>query len=307
LARFYNELMNQLFGGIEAGGTKFVCAIGTRPGDLRAETRIPTTTPEETIGRAIDFFHVVTGTESLVAIGIASFGPIDPDPESPRYGHITSTPKAGWSDADLVGPIGRKLGVRVAFDTDVNGAALGEHRWGAARDVETFIYVTIGTGIGGGAMVEGQLLHGLLHPEMGHMLLERREDDEFEGFCPYHGSCLEGLAAGPAIERRWGATAETLPEDHPAWELEAHYLAQGLVNLICAISPERIILGGGVMEQRQLFPMIRHKVRTMLAGYVRSPEITDENERFIVPPGLGNRAGVLGALALAEQALLRPI
>jgi fructokinase len=199
----------------------------------------------------------------------------------------------------------RALGVPVGFDTDVNGAALGEHRWGAAQGRDTFVYLTVGTGIGGGAMVEGQLLHGLVHPEMGHMLMARRHDDKFPGACPYHGSCLEGLASGPAIEMRWDAAPQTLPADHPAWELEAYYLALGLSNLICALSPQRIILGGGVMSQAQLFPLIRSRVRHFLNDYIQAPAITVENNGFIVPPGLGHRSGVLGAIALAERALAR--
>jgi fructokinase len=286
--------MSKLFGGIEAGGTKFICAIGT------GETRILTSTPDETIQQAVDFFANQT-SEPIAAIGIGSFGPVDPKPDSPTWGHITTTPKPGWANSDFAGPIGRALGIPVAFDTDVNGAALGEHRWGAAQDVDTFIYLTVGTGIGGGGMVEGRLLHGLVHPEMGHMLLPRREGDDFPGVCPYHGSCLEGLAAGPAIETRWGVRAETLLIDHPAWELEAHYLAFGLANLICALSPQRVILGGGVMEQLQLFPMIRLKVRDLLNGYIQAPVISEDSESFIVPPGLGNRAGVLGAIALAAN------
>lgn len=293
--------MGKLFGGIEAGGTKFVCAIGTAPNDIRAETRFPTTTPDETIRRAVEFFASQTAGR-IAAIGIGSFGPVDPNPDSPSWGYVTTTPKPGWTNTDFAGPIGRALGVPIAFDTDVNGAALGEHRWGAAQDVDTFIYLTVGTGIGGGGMVAGRLLHGLVHPEMGHMLLPRREDDDFPGFCPYHGSCLEGLAAGPAIEQRWGARAETLVDDHPAWELEAHYLAFGVANLISAISPQRIVLGGGVMEQLHLFRIIRSKVRSLLNGYISAAAITEENEAFIVPPGLGNRAGVLGAIALAETA-----
>jgi fructokinase len=294
--------MSQLFGGIEAGGTKFVCAIGTGPDDIRAEERFPTTRPGETIGRAIEFFRSQS-SGPLAAIGIGSFGPVDPRPDSPTWGYITTTPKPCWRDTDFAGPVGRAIGVPVAFDTDVNGAALGEHRWGAAQDVDTFIYLTVGTGIGGGGMASGRLLHGLVHPEMGHMLLPRRDDDDFPGFCPFHETCLEGLAAGPAIEKRWGARAETLAEDHPAWELEAHYLAFGVANLICALSPSRVILGGGVMEQLHLFPMIRTKVHDLLGGYIQAPEITGNGNEFIVPPGLGNRAGVLGALALAEATL----
>ena len=294
--------MSNLFGGVEAGGTKFVCAVGGGEDDLRSETRFPTTTPEETIRRALEFFREATGGESLDAVGIASFGPIDPNPASPTFGFLTTTPKPGWTNIDLVGPIARALGVPVGFDTDVNGAAMAEGRWGIAQGLDSFIYLTIGTGIGGGAMVGGRPVHGLLHPEMGHMLITRRADDEFEGTCPYHDACFEGLAAGPAIERRWGSKAETLAEDHPAWELEAHYLALGVANLICVLSPQRVILGGGVMSQRHLFPLVRQKVRELLNGYVQVAAITGENSTFIVPPGLGNRSGILGALALAEQA-----
>jgi fructokinase len=300
----YNDRMNEIFGGIEAGGTKFVCAVGTGPDDVRAETRFGTTTPDETIHRAIDFFREAAEEYSLAAIGIASFGPIDPRPGSPTWGFITSTPKNGWAQVDFAGPIREALGVPVAFDTDVNGAALGEHRWGAAQDVETFIYLTIGTGIGGGAMVEGRLLHGLLHPEMGHMTISRRPGDDFPGTCPYHPSCLEGHASGPAIEGRWGTRADLLPPHHRAWELEAHYISEGLANLVCALSPQRLVLGGGVMEQEQLFALLRRKVPERLNGYIEAPEITAQCDDFIVPPGLGNRAGVLGAIALAEQATL---
>jgi fructokinase len=292
----------QLFGGIEAGGTKFVCAVGTGPDDLRAETRFPTTTPQETIGQAIAFFTEQAKKEPLAAIGIASFGPVDPNPASPTFGYITTTPKPGWANTDLAGEIGRALGVPIGFDTDVNGAALGERRWGAAQELDTFIYLTIGTGLGGGGMVNGRLMHGLIHPEMGHMRLPHDwTADPFAGACPYHGDCLEGMAAGPAMEKRWGQRAETLPADHPAWALEAHYLALGLVNLICTLSPQRIIMGGGVMAQPQLFPLIRRKTQELLNGYVQSPQILERIDQYIVPPGLGNRAGVLGAIALAER------
>lgn len=292
-----------LFGGIEAGGTKFVCAVGTDPNDLRAETRFPTTTPEETIGQAIAFFEEQARQEPLAAIGISSFGPVDPNPNSPTFGYITTTPKPGWAHTDFAGFIGRALGVPVGFDTDVNGAALGEHRWGAAQGLDTFIYLTIGTGLGGGGMVNGKLIHGLIHPEMGHIRPPRHPDDDYPGACPFHGDCFEGMAAGPALEGRWGQRGETLPIDHPAWEIEAHYLAMGLVNFICTLSPQRIIMGGGVMEQTQLFPLIRQKVQALLNGYVQSPSILEQIDEYIVPPGLGKRAGVLGAIALAQQQL----
>lgn len=291
-----------LFGGIEAGGTKFVCAVAAGPDDIRAEERFPTTTPEETIGRALAFFER-TGLP-LVSVGIASFGPIDPDPGSKTYGFITSTPKPGWAWTDLAGAVARGLAAPVGFDTDVNAAALGEHRWGAATDVDTFVYLTVGTGIGGGLMVNGKLVHGLLHPEMGHVRIPHdRAQDPYPGHCPFHGDCLEGLAAGPALEARWEVDPRTLPADHEAWALEAHYLAAGIVNFVCTVSPRRIVLGGGVMEQRQLFPLIRAEVQRLLNGYVAVPAVLDDIDTFVVPPGLGNRAGVLGAIALAQAAV----
>jgi fructokinase len=291
-----------LYGGIEAGGTKFVCAVGSGPDDLRAETRFPTTTPGATLGRALAFFQEQQQAGPLAAIGIGAFGPLDPDPGSPTYGYITSTPKPGWAQTPFAPVLARALGLPVGFDTDVNVAALGESRWGAARGLDTMLYLTIGTGIGGGGIIRGRLLHGLLHPEMGHIRVPHdRQADPYAGVCPFHGDCLEGLASGPSLERRWGRRAETLPANHPAWALEAHYLALALVNFICTLSPQRIILGGGVMAQPQLFPLIRQEVQTLLNGYVQAPAILDGIAAYIVPPGLGNRAGVLGAIALAEQ------
>ena len=292
-----------LWGGIEAGGTKFVCAVGTGPDDLRAEVRFPTATPGESIGRAIEFFRQQQEEEPLAALGIASFGPVDPNPDSPTFGYITTTPKPGWAHTDFAAVVRRALNVPVGFDTDVNAAALGERCWGAAQGLGTFVYLTIGTGIGGGGMVDGRLIHGLVHPEMGHVRIPHDwSRDPFAGVCPYHGDCLEGLATGPALEARWGQRGETLPADHPAWQLEAEYLALGLVNVICILSPERIIMGGGVMEQRHLFPLVRQRVQELLHGYVQVPAILDRIDEYIVPPGLGSRSGVLGAIALAERA-----
>src|SRR5688500_11972272 len=296
--------MEKLYGGIEAGGTKFVCSVGTGPDDLRAEVTIETTRdPQETIGPAIGFFEEQAGKAPLAAIGIASFGPIDLDARSATFGFITSTPKPGWRFTDLVGPVRAAFGCPVGFDTDVNGAALSEHRWGAAQGLDTFIYLTVGTGIGGGGLVQGRPMPGLVHPEMGHILIPfDRGRDQHPGVCPYHGACLEGLASGPAMQARWGRPAETLPADHEAWELEAHFLALGLANLIMTLSPERVVLGGGVMHQEGLYPLIRDEVRALLNGYIQAPAILERPHEYVVPPGLGDRAGVLGAIALAQQA-----
>lgn len=295
--------MSNLIGGIEAGGTKFVCAVGTGPNDMRNEVRFPTTTPEETLGKAIAYFEGQQAKHGpLSAIGIAAFGPLDPNPQSPTFGHITTTPKPHWGNVDVVGRLQKAFDVPIGFDTDVNGAALAEHLWGAAQDVENLIYMTIGTGIGGGVMVNGKLVHGLIHPEMGHISLPHDwQRDAYKGHCPYHGDCLEGMAAGPAIGERWDKPAYELPADHQAWDLEAHYLALAMRTFICTLSPQRIVLGGGVMEQPQLFPLLREKTKEYLNGYVQSPAILDDIESYIVPPGLGNKAGVLGAFALALQ------
>lgn len=298
--------MTKLFGGIEAGGTKFVCAVGSGPGDIRDEVRFPTEKPEKTLAQAVAFFQAQQAKHGpLDAIGIAAFGPLDPDPDSDTFGYITSTPKPGWKDTDFVGAIRAEFDVAIGFDTDVNGAALGEGRWGAAQGLKNFIYLTIGTGVGGGAVVNGRLVHGLIHPEMGHIALPHDwEQDPYAGRCPYHGDCLEGMAAGPAIGERWGVKGQELTPDHPAWALEAHYLALALRTFVCTLSPQRIILGGGVMDQPQLFPLVREKTLAALNGYVQSPVILDQIDSYIVPPGLGNQAGVLGAFALADQALL---
>lgn len=290
-----------MFGAIEAGGTKFICGIGTGPADLETLT-IPTTSPAVTVDAAVTFLRS-RGGRRLRAVGIASFGPVDLQTGSPTYGHITSTPKAGWRNYDLAGAVQRALDVSVGFDTDVNGAALGEARWGAAQGLAGFLYLTVGTGIGGGAMIAGRLLHGLLHPEVGHIRVPHDwTRDPFPGNCPYHGDCLEGLASGPAIESRWKMPAERLPLEHPAWALEAQYLALGVANLVCTLSPQRVLLGGGVMLQPVLFGMIRKELARLLNGYIQAREITEEMERFVQAPKLGRNAGVLGALMLAEQA-----
>jgi len=289
------------YGAIEAGGTKFVCAVGTGPRDLTAQVRFPTTNPQETLARCVEFFRT---QPKIDALGVGCFGPLELRRESPLYGHVTATPKAGWSNADIVGPLCQALEVPVGFDTDVNAAVLGESRWGAALDLDTAIYITIGTGIGGGALVGGRLAHGLLHPEMGHVLIPREQDDlAFSGGCPFHGGrCWEGLASGPAIERRWGQPAEALPADHPAWDLEARYIASALTSLVLVLSPERVILGGGVMQVAGLFPLIRSYLTRSLAGYVQADSLLSGIDDYVVPPLLGTRAGIAGALALAASA-----
>jgi fructokinase len=283
------------YGGVEAGGTKWVCGIGTGPDDLHALETFPTTTPAETLARAAAFFDQNGGVS---AIGVGSFGPIDL-----RAGRITTTPKPGWAETDVVSVLQGALGVPVAFDTDVNAAALGEGRWGAAMGLDTFCYFTVGTGIGGGVMAGGRLVHGLIHPEVGHMLIPHdRGRDPFAGSCPFHGDCFEGLAAGSAIERRWGKPGEQLGGRSEVWELEAEYLALGVVNVICIVSPQRVILGGGVMKQPSLLPLVRARVRELLAGYIVAPALADGLDEYIVSPALGDRAGVLGAIELARLA-----
>jgi fructokinase len=295
----------RLCGGIEAGGTKFVCVVGTSIDDVRAETRLPTTSPAETLDAVVRFFAEASRAHGpLAAIGVGSFGPIDLHPASPTYGCITTTPKPGWAGADVVGTLHRALGVPVGIDTDVNAAALGEWRHGAARGLDTFVYLTVGTGIGGGGLAGGRLLHGLVHPEMGHLRVPHdRTADPFPGVCPFHGDCLEGLASGPAMAARWGVPAETLDAGHPAWALEAHYLALALHNIVCTLSPQRVVIGGGVMAQPALLPLVRRDLATLLNGYIQSPAVLERMDDFVVPPALGDRAGVAGALVLAAAQL----
>lgn len=293
-----------MFGAIEAGGTKFVCAVGTGPDNLQSEIRFPTTTPEETLQKCIKFFREQSKRHTLISLGIACFGPIDLDPQSSTYGYITSTPKLGWQNTSIVKFFQNALEIPIAFDTDVNAAALGESQWGAGQGFDPLLYLTIGTGIGGGGIVNGAPLHGLLHPEMGHISIPHDWNaDPFPGNCPFHGDCFEGLASGPAMKQRWGQPAETLPDNHPAWSLEAYYIARALANLIYVVSPRRIVLGGGVMQNLALFPLIRMEVQKALNQYVQSPAVLENIENYIVPPALGNRAGILGALALAMSTI----
>lgn len=288
------------FGVIEAGGTKFLCAVGSEPGDLSDEVRFPTTTPDETLQRCIEFFRA---RGKLDAIGVGCFGPVNLNRASERYGFITKTTKAGWSDTDVAGTLSRVLGLPVGFDTDVNAAVLGEARWGAARGVASAVYLTIGTGIGGGAMLDGAVIHGLVHPEMGHLRVPREPGDDFAGVCRFHGAaCWEGMASGPALQARWGKPAEELPAEHPAWDLEARYLASGIASLVFTLSPHRIVLAGGVMQGPGRVELTRTYLLRALAGYVDDARLTEHIDEYLVPPGLGSHSGVSGALVLAERA-----
>lgn len=293
------SLLSSLYGAIEAGGTKFLCAVGTAPNDLQQILRIPTTTPDDTLRQVVAFFDDYR--DRLEAIGIGSFGPVDLAPSSDTFGHLLHTPKRGWAKVDLVGTVQDALDVPVALETDVNAAALAEDREGAGQLLETFLYLTVGTGVGGSFVQNGRCLHGLSHPEMGHIRVPRAPDDDFEGVCDHHGDCLEGLASGPALAARWGCNPETLPDDHPAWALQAHYLAHACAGFVYTLSPERIILGGGIMQRTHLFPMIRSRLRDLLSGYPNVSALHTLSE-YIVPPALGTEAGVRGALALAQRA-----
>jgi fructokinase len=295
--------MSARFGALELGGTKCVAAIGDDAAHVVAETRVPTTSVGATLGALVTFFEAQRAARNpLDAIGIGSFGPLDLDPASPRHGWITTTPKPGWADVDVAGLFREALGVPVAIDTDVNAAALGEWRHGAARGADVVVYLTVGTGIGGGVLVGGQPLHGLVHPEIGHLRVPRDpRADPFDGVCPYHGDCLEGLASGPAMAARWGQPAETLPVGHDAWRLEARYLALALQNVVCTLSPQRIVLGGGVMDHGPLLAEVREQLGALLNGYVQAPAILHAMDQYVVAPGLGSRAGLIGALELAAR------
>ena len=292
----------KLYGALEAGGTKFVCCVAGGPGSIVEEVRFATTTPEETLKKTIQFFEPFVQDGRIKSIGVGCFGPLDLDPASPTYGFITATPKPGWSQADVRGSLQRALRVPIAFDMDVNAAALGETIWGASRGLDPSLYLTIGTGIGGGYIKDGKPLIGMLNLEMGHLRLPHdRERDPFEGNCPFHGDCFEGLANGPAIENRLGVKGALIPETDPFWDIEADYIASALVNYILTLSPRKIILGGGVMQREFLFPKIRNRVLELLNGYVNSKSILEEIDQYIVPPGLGNQSGSMGAIALAMQ------
>jgi len=284
-----------LLGGIEAGGTKMVLAIGDENGQIFEKATIPTDTPDISVPKMIAFFK----DKGIEALGIGCFGPIDLNKNSDTYGYITTTPKPGWGNYDFAGAFREALQVPVGFDLDVNAAILGEVTWGAAKDSEVAIYITIGTGVGVGVSINGKLLHGLIHPEAGHMILQPHPDDTYKGHCPYHGNCLEGMAAGPAVEERWGKKGVELADNPKVWELESYYIAQAIANYTLCYSPNKIILWGGVMHQEQMFPLIRKQVQEMLNGYLNSPMIKDRIDEYIVAPGLGDEPGIKGALRLA--------
>jgi fructokinase len=296
---------SKLLAGVELGGTKCVCILGNGPDDVRAVERLPTLLEREDTLRQIEGvlerWRVQYGP--MRALGIASFGPVDLRADSPTYGHITSTTKPGWRNTNVALRLAKRLGVPVGFDTDVNGAALAEGRWGAARGLDNFAYVTVGTGIGVGSIVRGRSIFGLNHTELGHIRVARKPGDNFAGMCPFHGDCIEGLASGPAIEKRTGKPPAQLAPDDPAWDFVAHGLAQLLHTMVLSTAPQRIFLGGGVMSgQSHLFERIRQELRRSLNGYVEAPEIEQDIARYVVPPGLGDMSGPLGALALAADA-----
>lgn len=296
--------MTALYGGVETGGTWVVCALGSGPEDIVAQETFATGEPGPTLERIAAFFE--RGPRPA-AIGVGSFGPVDLNPASPTWGHVTSTPKPGWAHTPVAPVLRDRLGLPVHFDTDVTTAAIAEHRWGAAAGVNSLCYLTVGTGIGAGLIVDGRPVHGLVHPEVGHLRIPHdRERDPFAGACPRHGDCWEGLAAGAAIAARWDANPRDLPDDHPAWPLEVEYVALGVLAIVLVASPERIVAGGGVMERPGLLADIRARLVELNAGYLESPLIGDEIGRYVVAPALGDRAGVLGAIALAQMDDARP-
>lgn len=286
-----------LYGALEAGGTKMVVAVGDENGKILEQKTIPTTTPEETMPQIIAYFK----DKEIAALGVGAFGPVDVVKGSPTYGHILNTPKTAWRNFDLVGALEEGLHLPIGIDTDVNGSCLGEMTYGCAKGLDTVVYLTIGTGIGAGIAVGGKLLHGMLHPEGGHILISKNPHDMGKSVCPFHDSCMEGLASGPSIQARWGKQAAELVDNRVVWELESEYIAKGLVNMILILSPQKIILGGGVMHQEQLFPMIRRKVVEYINSYYETKELSDM-ENYIVPASLCDDQGIMGAIRLAQLA-----
>jgi fructokinase len=288
----------EIYGGVETGGTWCVCALGSGPGALLSREQFQTTSPDETLERIIEFFRTC---RPPAAIGIGSFGPVDVDRGSATWGYVTTTPKPGWQHTAVASVVRDRLGVPVVFDLDVNAAAIGEQRWGAGSDAAILCYLTVGTGIGAGLAIDGRPWHGLVHPEVGHIRIPHDLGaDPFRGACPIHGDCWEGLASGEAMAQRWNVSPKELPDDHPAWALEVEYLALGILSIVLVASPHRVIVGGGVMERPALLPMVRRRLRELVAGYLDIPVLDEDIGSYLVPPGLGDDAGVLGAIALAQ-------
>jgi fructokinase len=287
-----------LIGALEAGGTKMVCAVCEEQGIILEQTRIDTTTPEETIPKIIDFFQ----DKNIQALGIGAFGPVDVNKNSENYGKILDTPKVAWRHFDLLQALKQELQIPMELDTDVNASCLGEVTYGSAKGLKNVLYLTIGTGIGAGIYINGQLHHGILHPEAGHIPLSRHKEDQYSGKCDYHRTCFEGLASGPAIEERYGLKADKLTENPNVWELEAYYIAQALTTYILTLMPERIILGGGVMHQTQLFPLIRKNVLDNLNGYIHVKQL-EEIDQYIVEASLEDQQGILGCLKLGLKSI----
>jgi len=293
-----------LLAGVELGGTKCVCIIGTGPDDVRDQVTIPTAERNSTLERinsVLDGWWTAHGP--IEAMGLASFGPLDLRPQSRTFGHITSTVKPGWEGTDVIGRLGGHRGIPVAINTDVNGAALAEGRWGAAQGLKDFAYITVGTGVGVGLIVDGRPVFGCNHTELGHIRIARLAADTWPGICQFHGDCVEGLASGPAIAARAGIPGSQIPADSPIWQPVAHTLAQLLVTLLLATAPRRILMGGGVMERRpELLVVVRELFVRSLNGYLDLEDLTGGVEQYVVAPGLGTLAGPLGALALAADA-----
>ena len=285
------------YGAIEAGGTKFVLAIGNKEGEILERKSIQTRDPKETMDEVISFFK----GKGIRALGLGCFGPLELNKGKEKYGYITSTPKEKWVNFDILGTLKKALDIPVSISTDVSAAALGEVTFGEYKNELTLLYITIGTGIGGGYVIDGKIHNGMLHPELGHILVTKDPRDSYKGFCRFHENCLEGLAAGPANEGRTGLKGSEIPDSHESFEFIARYIAEALMNYILVLSPTKIVLGGGVMDRSFLFPKIRENVQRLLNGYILTDELQDI-ENYIVSPSLMNNSGIKGALALALSA-----
>lgn len=285
-----------LYGAIEAGGTKFVCAVGNKEYKTLDKISIETTNPEETLEQVIYFFNKYKA--EISSIGIGSFGPIDSDLNSDKYGFITNTPKLLWKDFDFLGTLKSVFNIPMYWTTDVNASANGEYHFGHGKDLSSIVYVTIGTGVGGGAIQNGEFIGGASHPEMGHMIVHPHSSAEKSGNCPYHDFCLEGLASGPAIEHRTGVKGKDLDTNSIEWDIEAYYIAQAVYNITYTLRPERVILGGGVMNKELLLEKVQNQYQELAGNYLD----IDDIKTYIVMPKLGDEAALKGCYKLAEKA-----